>query len=99
MTSAGPRARDRRRRRQKRDRHYRAVCAVVDQRDGPQCRACKRWVEGRAHHHHLVFRSHGGADSASNVIRLCPECHDRVHRRRLLVRGRTAETVTFEVAP
>jgi 5-methylcytosine-specific restriction endonuclease McrA len=98
MKGPGPTARDRRRRREKRERLYKVVCAEVDKRDGPQCRACKGWVGAAAHHHHITYRSHGGLHRADNLVTLCPRCHDLVHRRRLLVIGTAAETVEFEVA-
>ena len=94
---AGPTARDRRRRREKRQRQYKVACAEVDIRDGPQCRACRMWVGDAAHHHHLTYRSHGGLHTVHNLVKLCPRCHELVHRRRLLVSGTTAETVEFEV--
>jgi 5-methylcytosine-specific restriction endonuclease McrA len=30
--------------------------------------------------HHLKFRSHSGGDSEQNLITLCAECHEQVHR-------------------
>lgn len=30
--------------------------------------------------HHIIYRSHGGANHLSNGITLCVKCHDRVHR-------------------
>jgi 5-methylcytosine-specific restriction endonuclease McrA len=100
MKGPGPTARDRRRRREKRDRQYKVVCAEVDTRDGPQCRACRGWVGDAAHHHHIVYRSHRDAhtDTARNLVRLCPRCHDLVHRHQILVYGTSADTVTFERA-
>lgn len=95
---SGPTARDRRRRREKRERQYTLVCAEVDARDGPQCRACRGWVGDAAHHHHLTYRSHGGLHTAHNLVTLCVRCHDLVHRHKLLVFGTTAETVEFELA-
>lgn len=29
--------------------------------------------------HHIVFRSQGGTDDASNLIALCRECHNLAH--------------------
>jgi hypothetical protein len=31
------------------------------------------------HRHHILYRSHGGEDSDSNLITLCQKCHWRVH--------------------
>jgi 5-methylcytosine-specific restriction endonuclease McrA len=99
MKGPGPTARDRRRRREKRERQYKVVCAEVDTRDGPQCRACKGWGGEAAHHHHILYRSHRDAhtDTARNIIRLCARCHDLVHQHKLVVYGTTADTVAFWV--
>lgn len=35
--------------------------------------------------HHVIFRSHGGSDSANNLILLHPECHQEVHRPKSVV--------------
>jgi RNA-directed DNA polymerase len=35
--------------------------------------------------HHLVWRSHGGKDSADNLMLLHPECHQEVHRQKVVV--------------
>jgi hypothetical protein len=42
------------------------MCAVCNRLHGVQV-------------HHIVFRSDGGSDEASNAIPLCPNCHDEVH--------------------
>jgi 5-methylcytosine-specific restriction endonuclease McrA len=97
MKRTGPTARDRRRRREKRERQYKMVCAQVDDRDGPQCRACKAWVGDGGHHHHIIYRSHRDAhtDTARNIVRLCAPCHALIHQHTLVVHGTTADTVTF----
>ncbi|HEV8713221.1 MAG TPA: HNH endonuclease signature motif containing protein [Candidatus Binatia bacterium] len=35
--------------------------------------------------HHLIWKSHGGMDCASNLILLHPGCHQEVHRQKLVV--------------
>ena len=47
------------RKRKQRDRTnaYRAVCAIVDARDGSLCRVCALPLRDGAHHHHIVNRS------------------------------------------
>ena len=30
--------------------------------------------------HHLKFRSHSGSDEEQNLITLCAECHEQMHR-------------------
>jgi hypothetical protein len=67
--------------------------AEVDQRDGHQCRICRARVGGlsmttKRIHHHIVFRSRGGAHVPSNVASICPGCDDLIHREgRLQVSG------------
>ena len=31
--------------------------------------------------HHLKFRSQSGGDEEQNLITLCAECHEQVHRK------------------
>jgi 5-methylcytosine-specific restriction endonuclease McrA len=31
--------------------------------------------------HHVVHRSQGGSDEASNLRALCRECHDKIHSK------------------
>jgi hypothetical protein len=52
------------------------VRSEVMRRDNYRCRGCSRTF---SEVHHIVFRSHGGPDLASNLICLCSECHDRAH--------------------
>ena len=37
------------------------------------------------HNHHIVWRSHGGSDSADNRVLLHPTCHRQVHSQQLSV--------------
>ena len=37
------------------------------------------------HNHHIVWRSHGGSDSAENRVLLHPTCHRQVHSHGLTV--------------
>jgi 5-methylcytosine-specific restriction endonuclease McrA len=50
----------------------------VLERDGWRCQAC-----GSMQHlqvHHLKLRSQSGGDVEQNLITLCVECHEQVHR-------------------
>ena len=74
--------------------HERAVHKAVDARDGHRCRVCGRRCDPhaidllrRAHRHHLVYRSAGGATTTGNLVSLCADCHADVHRHVLDVRG------------
>ena len=46
-------------------------------RTGRMCAVCNRLHGVQVHH--IVLRSEGGSDEASNAIPLCPNCHDEVH--------------------
>lgn len=44
------------------------------------CQECKRPPDWRGlSRHHLLFRSHGGKDTADNLKWLCGICHDKMH--------------------
>ena len=93
-----PRLLDRRALTATKARQWRETRRVVLQRDGHRCRAC-----GQAHGlevHHVVMRSLGGKDVASNLIALCRDCHASVHGHVLILRwngqGNPARTVTFQ---
>jgi 5-methylcytosine-specific restriction endonuclease McrA len=55
---------------------YRVVCKEVDDRDQGRCLLCGRQASD---HHHILYRSQGGADIRDNLASLCRSCHDRVH--------------------
>jgi len=74
--------------------NWRAVCRVVDVRDGRQCRCCDRRSDpdatgllDRGHRHHIVYRSAGGRDETSNLVSLCAGCHNDEHKHRLRIEG------------
>jgi 5-methylcytosine-specific restriction endonuclease McrA len=55
------------------------------QRDGWKCRSCG--MRGNLHCHHVVYRSHQGEDTAENLLTLCNQCHEAVHRGDLEIVG------------
>ena len=58
---------------------YSRLHRQVLERDGWRCQVC-----GSMRHlqvHHLEFRSHSGSDEEHNLITLCAECHEQVHRK------------------
>jgi 5-methylcytosine-specific restriction endonuclease McrA len=67
--------------------------AAVDRRDRGYCRACQQAtthdgpVARARHHHHLVYRSRGGAHTVENIITLCGACHRALHDGKLQVTG------------
>jgi 5-methylcytosine-specific restriction endonuclease McrA len=74
---------------------YARVCREVDARDGDRCRVCLRFVLSGRHHHHLVFRSQGGADTTANLITVCAGCHADIHERRIAVTGNANGPLTL----
>ena len=80
------------------DAAWRAVCKVVDARDGRSCRCCDKRSDPdaaglltRGHRHHLVYRSAGGRDESSNLVTLCAGCHDDEHHNRLRITGTSGD--------
>ena len=84
----------------KKDRHAakekqeREAYAAVSARDESCCRVCGKFCNPRAmsllhraHHHHLLYRSRGGDSRTSNLVLLCPSCHDDEHRGRIQLSG------------
>ena len=47
----------------------------VFQRDNYTCQVCKKSKDKILHTHHIIYRSKGGSDKASNLITVCSECH------------------------
>lgn len=81
---------------------WRAVCKVVDARDGRACRACGKKTNPdsvgllRGHRHHIVYRSAGGPDASWNLCTLDAACHDAEHvKRTLRVEGNADDGLTF----
>ena len=57
---------------------YKALCRQVLDRDQWKCRKCG--YRQNLHVHHIIFRSEMGEDVTWNLITLCSECHETVHR-------------------
>lgn len=81
---------------------WKAVCKVVDTRDGKSCRCCDKRSDPdatgllkRGHRHHLVYRSAGGQDVSSNLVTLCADCHNAEHRHKLRIDGNPDVALTF----
>ena len=56
--------------------------AYVLSRDNYSCQNCKSKSK-RLEVHHIQFKSENGSDDQENLITLCKECHDRVHKNLL----------------
>jgi 5-methylcytosine-specific restriction endonuclease McrA len=63
-----------------------AAYRLVDLRDRGRCRVCGD-TSGPMHHHHIRYRSLGGADSSANVALVCARCHADIHAARVRLSG------------
>jgi 5-methylcytosine-specific restriction endonuclease McrA len=57
---------------------YHALVQSILKRDGWKCRSCG--LRQNLHVHHIQYRSHSGPDESWNLITLCNQCHEAVHR-------------------
>ncbi len=58
---------------------YHELHRQILERDGWRCQACGSMQNLQVHH--LKLRSRSGGDEEQNLITLCAECHERVHRK------------------
>ena len=58
---------------------YAKLQRQVLERDGWRCQVCGSMQNLQVHH--LKFRSQSGSDEEQNLITLCAECHERMHRK------------------
>jgi hypothetical protein len=63
---------------------YISLCHDVLERDEWKCRACR--LRQNLHVHHIIFRSHQGPDATFNLITVCNECHEAIHRQDLILK-------------
>ncbi len=57
---------------------YTKLQRQVLERDGWRCQVCGSMQNLQVHH--LKFRSQSGSDVEQNLITLCAECHELMHR-------------------
>ena len=58
--------------------------AMVLNRDNYTCQCCKgKHKDSKLEVHHIIFRSQGGSDEASNLITLCHTCHKALHNGKI----------------
>ena len=50
--------------------------AVSEQQDH-HCLFCEKTIE---HYHHVILRSENGSDTIANIVGLCAEHHDLIHK-------------------
>ena len=67
------------------------IKAYVLHRDGYQCQKCKA-KNVKLHVHHIIFRSKQGTNSPDNLITLCQDCHDKLHRGEFKIKGYRSKT-------
>ena len=53
---------------------YHDIRYFVFARDNYTCQVCKK-KNKILNTHHIIYRSHGGTDRASNLITVCTDCH------------------------
>ena len=46
--------------------------------EGPDC-AYETIDKHQIHKHHIIAKSKGGSNKKFNIIRLCPNCHNRIY--------------------
>jgi len=68
--------------------------AAVKSARGKFCQVCGKYQESGLHVHHIKTRGSGGGDTPDNLVRLCYECHTRVHAGTLKI-----ETVVVRELP
>jgi 5-methylcytosine-specific restriction endonuclease McrA len=59
---------------------YERLRKQVLRRDGWQCQICGSRQNLQVHH--KLLRSQQGSDDELNLIALCAQCHEALHRRR-----------------
>lgn len=59
------------------------------------CECCGVWTE-RVEMHHRKFRSRGGLWLPSNILGLCPKCHDLATNESWLAQQRGLNVSTYE---
>ena len=58
--------------------------AYVLTRDNYTCQHCKgKSKDNKLEVHHIIFRRNGGSDEESNLITLCKDCHDKLHKEKI----------------
>lgn len=67
------------------------IKAYVLSRDGYQCQKCKT-KEGKLHVHHIMFKSNGGTNAPTNLITLCDDCHNKLHKGEFEIKGIRSKT-------
>lgn len=57
---------------------FKSADDYIDAEQHGKCLICG--VKKITHHHHVLHRSEGGSDKIKNIVGLCDECHDKVHK-------------------
>ena len=67
------------------------IKAFILDRDDYSCQHCKT-KKGKLHVHHIIFKSNGGTNSPENLITLCEQCHDDLHKGLFEIKGIKSKT-------
>jgi hypothetical protein len=71
---------------------------MILNRDNYTCQYCKgKHKDSKLEVHHIVYRSQGGSDEASNLITLCHTCHKALHngKIKLNLSGKTKGSLKY----
>ncbi|MFX0063206.1 MAG: RNA-guided endonuclease IscB [Candidatus Hermodarchaeota archaeon] len=72
---------------------YENTKSYIRARDNHTCQLCQgKSKVRRLECHHIISRNDGGTDAPNNLITLCEECHDQVHKRIKKLSSRTIKT-------
>lgn len=70
---------------------YKRLCIKILQRDGWRCRVPTCRSRKNSHVHHAKFRSAGGGDEESNLMIVCLDHHEMIHRGELVVLAKSGD--------
>lgn len=76
---------------------YKKLVNLVHRRDGWKCRVKGCKARQNLHAHHIVYRSAGGDDIASNLCTMCERCHSALHDRFILIKQLSSTGEAVEV--
>ena len=76
---------------------YYNIRQYVLDRDKYTCQYCKGKTKcKKLNVHHMQFKSNGGGNSPLNLITLCEDCHDDLHKNKITLLEKVIKNVTFK---
>ena len=70
-------------------KNYDSVKDYIYAMQNGRCACCGRPIE---HYHHIVPRSEGGSNVPENIVGLCKDCHERLHKGNESVKAKLDKT-------